>query len=71
MEHVFYQSHDVNDATSYQELLEFANDLDSKYELQGNRLFYLAMAPHSFGTVTDFLKSSGLTETDGFKKTYH
>lgn len=68
MEHVFYQSHDVNDATSYQELLEFANDLDSKYELQGNRLFYLAMAPQFFGTVTDFLKSSGLTETDGFKR---
>lgn len=68
MEHVFYQSHDVSDASSYQELLEFANDLDSQYQLEGNRLFYLAMAPQFFGTVTDFLKSSGLTKTSGFKR---
>ncbi len=27
------------------ELLDFSNELDSQFELKGNRLFYLAMAP--------------------------
>ena len=34
-----------------------------KLGLQGNRLFYLAMAPQFFGVISDFLKSSGLTNT--------
>ena len=68
MEHVFYQSHDVSDPSSYEELLAFSNELNEQYQLEGNRLFYLAMAPQFFGTVTDFLKSSGLTDTDGFKR---
>ena len=68
MEHVFYHQHDVNDGESYQSLLAFSEELDQKFELQGNRLFYLAMAPKFFGIVTDFLKSSGLTDTKGFKR---
>ena len=47
MEHVFYHRHDVSNEESYQELLDFSNELDSQFELKGNRLFYLAMAPHS------------------------
>ena len=68
MEHVFYHEHDVNDEESYDELLEFSNDLDERFELGGNRLFYLAMAPKFFGIISDYLKSSGLTQTDGFKR---
>ncbi len=45
MEHVFYHRHDVSNEESYQELLDFSNELDSQFELKGNRLFYLAMAP--------------------------
>ena len=68
MEHVFYFKHDVSDEQSYDELLQFSNKLDSEFGLEGNRLFYLAMAPNFFGVVTDFLKSSGLTKTRGFKR---
>ncbi|MBQ5151819.1 glucose-6-phosphate dehydrogenase [Macrococcoides caseolyticum] len=68
MEHVFYQPHDVNDAASYASLKSLSETLDSEFNLQGNRLFYLAMAPEFFGTVTDHLKLSGLTKTDGFKR---
>ncbi|EKU49826.1 glucose-6-phosphate dehydrogenase [Staphylococcus massiliensis] len=68
MLHVFYQPHDVNDEESYENLLELSLKLDHEFELEGNRMFYLAMAPQFFGTVTDFLKSSGLTETKGFKR---
>src|SRR5699024_7754603 len=57
MEHVFYHKHDVSDEASYQSLLEFSN-----------KLFYLAMAPNFFGVISDYLKSSGLTDTSGFKR---
>ena len=68
MEHVFYSKHDVSEEQSYDDLLQFSNQLDSEFGLQGNRLFYLAMAPNFFGLVMDYLKSSGLTKTRGFKR---
>ena len=68
MEHVFYHKHDVSDEESYQSLLEFSNQLDTQFGLKGNRLFYLAMAPQFFGVISDYLKSSGLTNTSGFKR---
>jgi glucose-6-phosphate 1-dehydrogenase len=43
-------------------------DLDSDYATNGNRIFYLAMAPEFFGTIATNLKSEGLTETDGWKR---
>ncbi|WP_349421326.1 glucose-6-phosphate dehydrogenase [Staphylococcus felis] len=68
LQHVFYQPHDVNDETSYKKLLKLSESLDEEFSLGGNRLFYLAMAPQFFGIVTDYLKSSGLTQTSGFKR---
>ncbi|MBI5975329.1 glucose-6-phosphate dehydrogenase [Staphylococcus canis] len=68
LQHVFYQPHDVNDEASYKKLLDLSESLDKEFSLGGNRLFYLAMAPQFFGTVTDYLKSSGLTNTKGFKR---
>ena len=36
-----YHSHDVTDSSSYAELKNIADDLDVKYSLNGNRVFYL------------------------------
>ncbi|GIN85558.1 glucose-6-phosphate 1-dehydrogenase [Heyndrickxia sporothermodurans] len=66
--HFYYQPHDVTDSNSYIQLKKLAEELDTKYSLQGNRIFYLAMAPEFFGTIADHLKSDGLTETIGFKR---
>ena len=66
--HFYYQSHDVTDPKSYLELKELAEKLDSKYSLNGNRIFYLAMSPEYFGTVASQLKECGLTDTTGFKR---
>lgn len=68
IQHIFYQPHDVNDEQSYYKLLQLSETLDKTFSLDGNRLFYLAMAPQFFGVVTDYLKSSGLTNTTGFKR---
>ncbi|HEY4553486.1 MAG TPA: glucose-6-phosphate dehydrogenase [Bacillaceae bacterium] len=66
--HFYYQPHDVSDPESYVTLKNLADQLDSKYALEGNRIFYLAMAPEFFGTITEHLKSDGLTDTSGFKR---
>lgn len=66
IEHCVYQSHDVADSSSYIQLKELANELDENFTLEGNRIFYLAMAPEFFGTITDHLKLDGLTDTSGF-----
>ncbi len=49
-------------------MIRFSNESDHQFELKGNRLFYLAMAPQFFGVISDYLKSSGLTDTKGFKR---
>lgn len=66
--HFFYQSHDVTDSESYKQLKNLVDRLDHTYDLQGNRIFYLAMSPEFFGTVAEHLKVDGLTDTKGFKR---
>ncbi|MBM4762212.1 glucose-6-phosphate dehydrogenase [Bacillus sp. B15-48] len=63
-----YHSHDVTDSNSYSVLNNLATELDQKYMLNGNRIFYLAMAPEFFGTIAEHLKHDGLTDTEGFKR---
>jgi glucose-6-phosphate 1-dehydrogenase len=66
--HFYYHSLDVTDTASYQELKSLLERLDETYNVPGNRIFYLAMAPEFFGTITAHLKSEGLTATDGWKR---
>lgn len=66
--HFYYHSHDVSNSESYEELKKITENVESQYDLDGNRLFYLAMAPEFFGTITEHLKSSGLTNTTGYKR---
>ncbi|EIT86844.1 glucose-6-phosphate 1-dehydrogenase [Fictibacillus macauensis ZFHKF-1] len=66
--HFYFIPMDVSDSQSYRELKELADELDSKYDLGGNRMYYLSMAPRFFGTIPTFLKQEGLTETDGWQR---
>lgn len=66
--HFYYQSHDVSDSNSYQNLKILAQQIDDQYELEGNRIFYLAMAPEFFGPIALHLKSDGLTDVKGYKR---
>jgi glucose-6-phosphate 1-dehydrogenase len=66
--HFYYQSHDVSDSNSYQNLKNLAQQIDDQYELEGNRIFYLAMAPEFFGPIALHLKSDGLTDVKGYKR---
>lgn len=66
--HFYYQSHDVADSNSYAELNKLAHEIDDTYQLEGNRIFYLAMAPEFFGPIALHLKSDGLTDVKGYKR---
>lgn len=66
--HFYYHSHDVTDSNSYNTLKNIASQLDEHYSLNGNRIFYLAMAPEFFGTIALHLNEDGLTDVKGFKR---
>jgi len=64
----FFYSIDVEDIEAYKGLNGLAKQVDKDFDLSGNRMFYLALAPNFFGTVTTYLKESGLTNTSGWKR---
>ena len=66
--HFYYQAHNVNDTAEYQVLGDLANRLDEEYQLDGNRLFYLAMAPRFFGTISKHIKSEKIMTENGFSR---
>ena len=66
--HFRYQSHNVKDTEHYVTLKKLADTLDSEYDLDGNRVFYLSMSPSFFGTITDHLKQEKLISDNGFNR---
>ena len=45
LKRLFYKQQDANSKDSYQKFLEMSLELDDKFDLKENRLFYLAMSP--------------------------
>lgn len=66
--HFYYISHNVNDSEHYAVLKNLSEELDQKYDLEGNRIFYLAMAPDFFGTISEKLKEEELLTRHGFNR---
>lgn len=66
--HFYYQSHNVNDTEHYVTLKKLADELDSKYELEGNRVFYLAMSPQFFATICEHVSTQGLVTENGYNR---
>lgn len=65
--HFYYQSHDVTNVEHYEILKNLAQELDDRYSAQGNRLFYMAMAPRFFGTIATHINDQDLTGS-GFNR---
>lgn len=66
--HFYYSRLDIHDAHDYAELSNLITGLEEEYQIRGNRLFYLAIAPEFFGPVAHQLKGSGLLESQGWKR---
>ncbi|WP_312889048.1 glucose-6-phosphate dehydrogenase [Desertibacillus haloalkaliphilus] len=66
--HFYYLPFDVTSSQSYKELNDMLTRLDDQYNIPGNRIFYMAMAPEFFGTIATNLKSQGVTDTPGWTR---
>ncbi|WP_246067117.1 glucose-6-phosphate dehydrogenase [Paenibacillus koleovorans] len=61
--HFHYMSLDINHVDEFVKLRNLADQLDDQFKTDGNRLFYLALAPELFGNVSFNLKSGGLLDS--------
>ncbi|EFM11793.1 glucose-6-phosphate 1-dehydrogenase [Paenibacillus curdlanolyticus YK9] len=67
-EHFVYMPLDINNVDGFRELNQLSSELDKKFDIAGNRLFYLALAPDLFGPVSFNLRDGGLLGSDGWKR---
>lgn len=67
-EHFEYMSLDINNVDGFRELNVLSTELDKKFNIPGNRLFYLALAPSLFGPVSFNLRDGGLLECQGWHR---
>ncbi|XEC95605.1 glucose-6-phosphate dehydrogenase [Paenibacillus tarimensis] len=67
-EHFEYMSLDINNLDGFKELSRLTDQLDAKFNIPGNRLFYLALAPELFGPVSYNLQGGGLLESRGWHR---
>ncbi|MDF2723758.1 MAG: glucose-6-phosphate 1-dehydrogenase [Paenibacillus sp.] len=67
-DHFHYMSLDSNKLESFIQLRELADRLDELYNIGGNRLFYLALAPELFGSVSFNLRDGGLLHSPGWHR---
>jgi glucose-6-phosphate 1-dehydrogenase len=52
---LYYRKFEFEDSSGYQDLKAFLDQLDKQYNTNGNRIFYLAVAPEYFGLINDEL----------------
>ena len=67
-DHFSYMSLDIHDVNGFQELNQLAKGLEQKFGISGNRLFYLALAPELFGSVTHNLQDGGMLQSPGWHR---
>ena len=52
---IYYKCFEFENSSGYENLRGFLEALDKKHNTKGNRIFYLAVAPEYFGSITDEL----------------
>ncbi|WP_334076166.1 MULTISPECIES: glucose-6-phosphate dehydrogenase [Paenibacillus] len=67
-EHFSYKSLDINNIDGYHELRELTETVESRFGIPGNRLFYLALAPELFGSVSFNLQKGGMLSSGGWHR---
>lgn len=66
--HFYYQAHDVHDAHHYGNLKNLSDKLDKKYDIGGNRIYYISLNPQLFPVITQNLKSQGVLTDNGYNR---
>lgn len=69
VEDLYYISIDSSDPEGYSELKDLLGEIDLKYEIGGNYVFYLATPPSMYEAISVNLSKSGLTDQKlGFRR---
>lgn len=66
--HFEYLSLDINDEEGFRRLKTLSEELEAKFDIRGNRMFYLALSPELFGSVGQHLRKGGLLESEGWHR---
>lgn len=67
-QHFEYKSLDINNVDGFRELREQTEQIEDRYQIPGNRIFYLALAPELFGSVSYNLQRGGMLESKGWNR---
>lgn len=67
-DHFTYLSLDTGNVDAFKQLKEHTEQLEAAYGIPGNRLFYLALAPELFGSVSRNLRDGGMLESSGWHR---
>lgn len=67
-EHFTYHSLDIGNVDGFRQLKAHTEGLEQRFQIPGNRLFYLALAPELFGSVSRSLRDGGMLECDGWRR---
>lgn len=65
---VYYLDFEFKDNSGYIRLKEFLKGLDDKYKTNGNRIYYLAVAPEHFETIVEKLRLHNMNYEENSKK---
>lgn len=68
VKHFEYKSLDINNVEGFRELNAQTEALEREFDIPGNRLFYLALAPELFGSVSQNLRAGGMLDADGWHR---
>ncbi|WP_313640655.1 glucose-6-phosphate dehydrogenase [Paenibacillus sp. FSL K6-0276] len=68
VQHFEYKSLDINNIDGFRELRAQTEVLEEKFRIPGNRMFYLALAPELFGSVSFNLKAGGMLDGTGWNR---
>ena len=63
---LFYQSISTTDAEDYEKLKKRLTELNKKYEVEGNYIFYLSTPPSLYETIPKYLSDVGLSKSEKY-----
>ncbi len=66
--HFYYLQADVESVQDYAALKSLISQLEATYHSQGNRVFYISLAPTLFATITHHLKEQALLSESGYNR---
>ena len=67
--HLYYQAVNTSDAADYGKLVPRLEELHTKYQTNGNTLYYMSTPPSLYGVIPECLAAHGLnTEEEGWKR---